>query len=269
MAAHEWWYPFPSCRLSVGIDHEGKLARHLTARGPWPYLGTGRRGVLGRVQTYFLDGCRQFNQGTIDETKLATLASSKGFANVIDAFHVVGQADTPQRFFIDERRAHRGIRITDEFGALTGPKDAQDLPREAEARWRLVETAWRLGLARAMVVSHDAADGMLLLPDASRRRRVVTSCRGALNGYQQGRCFYCSGPISLTDPETLADVDHFFPHVLTQAEFGPIIDGVWNLAAGLSVLQPGVGRELPSIRGRWFNLKARWKNRCKRKADSV
>jgi len=59
-----------------------------------------------------------------------------------------------------------------------------------------------------MVVSHDAADGMLLLPmrHAAAGR---DSCRGALNGYQQGRCFYCS-PISLTDPETLADVDHFF-----------------------------------------------------------
>jgi hypothetical protein len=83
----------------------------------------------------------------------------KGFANVIDAFHVVGQADTPQRFFIDERREHRGIRITDDFGALTGHPQAPDLPREAGARWRLVETAWRLGIGRALVVSHDAAEG--------------------------------------------------------------------------------------------------------------
>ena len=188
----------------------------------------------------FLDGCRQFNRGEIDETKLAALSANKGFANVIDAFHVVGQADTPQRFFVDERKAHRGIRITDEFGALTGHPQAPDLPREAEARWRLVETAWRLGIGRALVVSHDAAEGMLLLPDASRRRKAVTSCRDALNGYQQGLCFYCSGPISLTDPVTLADVDHFFPHILKQADFGPIVDGVWNLVLACQSCNRGV-----------------------------
>jgi hypothetical protein len=188
----------------------------------------------------FLEGCRQFNRGTLTESQLAALAAAKGFANVIDAFHVVGQADTPQRFFIDQRREHRGIRITDEFGALTGHQQAGDLSLEAEARWRLVETAWRLGLARAMVVSHDLAEGTLLLPDISRRRRAVTSCRDALNGYQQGRCFYCSGRISLTDAGTLADVDHFFPHVLKQAGFGPLIDGVWNLVLACQSCNRGV-----------------------------
>jgi hypothetical protein len=185
-------------------------------------------------------GCRQFNSGEIDESKLAALSAAKGFANVIKAFHRVGQADTPRRFFVDERKGNGGIRITDEFGALAEHAQAQDLPREAEARWRLVETAWRLGIGRALVVSHDAAEGMLLLPDASRRRKAVTSCRDALNGYQQGRCFYCSAPISLTDPMALADVDHFFPHVLKQADFGPIIDGVWNLVLACQSCNRGV-----------------------------
>lgn len=188
----------------------------------------------------FLDGCRRYNRGEIDDTQLTALATSRGFNNVIDAFHVVGQADTPQRFFLDERKGGRGIRITDEFGALTEHREASDLPREAEARWRLVETAWRLGMARAMAVSHNMSDGMLLLPDASRRRKPVTSCRDALNGYQQGKCFYCSGPISLTDPATLADVDHYFPHVLKQADFGPIIDGVWNLVLACQACNRGV-----------------------------
>ena len=198
----------------------------------------------------FLDGCRQFNLDG-DRTRLSALASSKGFANVIDAFHVVGQANTPQRFFLDERGIHRGIRITDEFGALTAQRHAPDLSREAEARWRLVETAWRLGLARSMVVTYDAADGTLLLPDALRRRRAVTSSRDALNGYQQGRCFYCSRPISLTDPDTLADVDHFFPHTLKQADFGPVIDGVWNLVLACKACNRGVDGKsdrLPTLR---------------------
>ncbi len=199
----------------------------------------------------FLDGCRKFNLKELDETGLASLAESRGFSNVIDAFHVVGQAETPERFFLDERRGGRGIRITDTFEALLSQQQASDLPLEAEARWRLVETAWRLGLGRALVVSHDTAGGNLLLPDASRRRTAVTSSRDALNGYQQGRCFYCSRPISLCHRETLADVDHFFPHVLKQFGFGPIVDGVWNLVLACQPCNRGQGGKfdrLPSLR---------------------
>jgi len=202
----------------------------------------------------FLDGCRRFNSSNQDEdekSRLTALALAKGFNNVIDAFHVVGQEDTPQRFFIDQRKEHAGIRITDEFGALTALQQAADLPHEIEARWRLVETAWRLGLDRSMLVSYDSTDGALLLPDASRKRRPVTNSRHALNGYQQGRCFYCSGAISLTDQSALADVDHFFPHVLKQADFGSSVDGVWNLVLACKDCNRGVGGKfvrLPTLR---------------------
>lgn len=77
------------------------------------------------------------------------------------------------------------------------------------------------------------------------------SSRDALKGYQQGRCFYCSGPISLTDPESLADVDHFFPHALKQADFGPLIDGVWNLVLACRACNRGVdgkSARLPALR---------------------
>ena len=39
---------------------------------------------------------------------------------------------------------------------------------------------------------------------------------------------------------TLADVDHFFPHVLKQADLGPIIDGVWNLVLACQLCNRGV-----------------------------
>jgi hypothetical protein len=202
----------------------------------------------------FLDGCRQFNlsdRGDAATSQLVALTVAKGFNNVIDAFHVVGQADTPQRFFIDQRKNHRGIRITDEFGALMANPQAVSLPHEIEARWRLVETAWRLGLDRSMLVSYDSTDGALLLPDASRKRKPVTNSRHALNGYQQGRCFYCSGTISLTDQSALADVDHFFPHTLKQADFGSSVDGVWNLVLACKDCNRGVGGKffrLPTLR---------------------
>jgi len=188
----------------------------------------------------FLDGCRQFNDGGINESQLAALAAARGFANVIDAFHVLGSEDTPLRFFVDERTANRGIRITDEFGALSEKPDFSDLGLEVESRWRLVETAWRLQLARSMVVSHDADTSALLLPDHANRRKPVTSSRSALNGYQQGKCFYCSCAISITESEQLADVDHFFPHKLKQAGFGSAIDGVWNLVLACQGCNRGI-----------------------------
>ena len=60
----------------------------------------------------------------------------------------------------------------------------------------------------------------------------MTSCRDVLNGYQKGRCFYCSADISVqAGHEDLCDVDHFFPHALVR--FLPAervnLDGVWNL----------------------------------------
>jgi hypothetical protein len=38
-----------------------------------------------------------------------------GFANVIDAFHVVDNTEVPERFFIDERKSGKGIRLTEAY----------------------------------------------------------------------------------------------------------------------------------------------------------
>jgi 2-polyprenyl-3-methyl-5-hydroxy-6-metoxy-1,4-benzoquinol methylase len=60
----------------------------------------------------------------------------------------------------------------------------------------------------------------------------VTSCRDALNGYQKGKCFYCSSDISVeVEHENLCDVDHFFPHTLGRflSANQVNLDGVWNL----------------------------------------
>lgn len=189
----------------------------------------------------FLAECRRFNQRDIDETKLISTTVAKGFNNVIDAFHVVGQGDVPKRFFNDERATSGGIQITDDFSRLLETASALDLPNEVEARWRLVETAWRLQVGKAMIAAYDDGSGKLLLLDRTMRRVPVTSCRDALNGYQQGRCFYCSAPITVVQGESLADVDHFFPHALRPTELGHAINGVWNLVLACRSCNRGQG----------------------------
>lgn len=189
----------------------------------------------------FLDACRQFNAGQIDRSKLVAITEARGFSNVIDAFHVVGGADVPDRFFHDERGTTGGVRITDEFSRLLEAAGGRDIGTENEARWRLVETAWRLEVGSSMLATYEAGTGALLLPDRLRRRTSVTSSRAALNGYQQGRCFYCSAQISTLDPATLADVDHFFPHTLKRTEIGLAVDGVWNLVLACRGCNRGSG----------------------------
>jgi hypothetical protein len=177
----------------------------------------------------FLDVCRRFKQDQ-DTSALIDQTVRLGFNNVIDAFHDIGQDDTPQRFYIDEHKSNGGIRITDEFDQLKSGAQSQDLRAEVESRWRLVETAWDLGVPRNPVsVDYDPATESLFAPARTMRRKSVTGSRGALNGYQKGACFYCFRDISTESGEFYSDFDHFFPHRLKQAGFGTLIDGVWNL----------------------------------------
>lgn len=178
----------------------------------------------------FLDACRSFNSDELTKSDLIAQTTKLGFVNVIDAFHVVNQGEIPKRFFIDERQQNGGIRLTDDFFHMFEEGRAVVLGEEVEARWRLVETAWSLGLSRNLTgIQHDDECG-LLFAATSDRRVAVTSSRSALNGYQKGRCFYCFDRISVLEGDIfLADVDHFFPHTLKAEMPYAHLDGVWNL----------------------------------------
>jgi hypothetical protein len=180
----------------------------------------------------FLDCCRKFNASEIKLEELIDTTSKLGFANVIDAFHIVHDGEVGVRFFTDERRgSEKGIRLTQDLFQLAASFQFQNLPSEIEARWRLVETAWELNLPRhVLTVGFDASDELLVVNDPRLTRRVITGCRDALNGYQKGRCFYCFADVAIdAASDQLADVDHFFPHTLKAHGFGQVIDGVWNL----------------------------------------
>jgi hypothetical protein len=180
----------------------------------------------------FLDECRLFNAGEIDDKKLIDTTVRLGFVNVIDAFHIVNQGPLPVKFFIDERKPNHGIRLTDDFFRLVESDQHVGLPQEVEARWRLVETAWELNISRNLIAVTFDTEMKLLFTERAGGRRDITSCRDALNGYQRGWCFYCHGNISIVEgDEDLADVDHFHPYILAgEGVFpAPLIDGVWNL----------------------------------------
>jgi hypothetical protein len=75
----------------------------------------------------------------------------------------------------------------------------------------------------------------------------VTSARGALNGYQKGKCFYCNQSISINPAdEDLCDVDHFYPHSL-QRYFEENLNGVWNLVLSCRDCNRGEGSKFARI----------------------
>ena len=179
----------------------------------------------------FLDACRQYNNGTITLDQLIQITRSKGFNNVLDAFHHVNGADLPVKFF--ERTTISGtpgIVLTDDVYRLGEIRFEKNLTHEAEARWKLVETAWNLGVAvNTLSIKYDEKSDLLFVEDNKIRRRNITSVRAALNGYQKGKCFYCFDDINVTDDDTNnCDVDHFIPHTLQQFTDANL-DGVWNL----------------------------------------
>ena len=143
----------------------------------------------------YLDACRKFNAGEIGRERLIDTTARLGFNNVIDAFHVVNTGEVGVRFYADERGGpQKGIRLTDDLFRLAESGQWANLPHEIEARWRLVETAWELALPRhVLAVGFDPDGEMLVVNDRRLGRRAITGCRGALNGYQKGKCFYCFG----------------------------------------------------------------------------
>lgn len=186
----------------------------------------------------FIDACNSFNSGALTKDQLINVTTKLGFNNVIDAFHIVNNEEISKRFFLDERKALKGIRLTDNFFSLTESPEFASFDNETEARWKLVEHGWRLGVSRSLIsVEYDKNLKTLYTKD-KERRVDVTSCRDSLNGYQKGRCFYCYDHISVdTNSQKLADVDHFFPWILNEKVKN--LNGVWNLVLACSECNRG------------------------------
>ncbi|HFZ8994412.1 TPA: HNH endonuclease domain-containing protein [Citrobacter freundii] len=176
----------------------------------------------------FINACLQFNNGQLTRDELTAITVRQGFNNVIDAFHNVNQGEIGKRFFIDERKTHRGIRLTDNFYSLGESQQYHNLSFETDARWSLVEQAWAMNISSQLInVEYDGITQKLCARNHDRRV-AISSCRNSLNGYQKGRCFYCYAPISLQSTDNnFADVDHFIPWKARGQVCN--VDGVWNL----------------------------------------
>jgi len=197
----------------------------------------------------FLDTCRKYNNSEINYDELIATTVKKGFNNVIDAFHIVGDRELPLSFYEKEYSStKKKIILTDEIFKLRDIVNYNNFMNETEARWNLVETAWDIGVSRYLLnVKYDEQNKSLFV-DNQLRRKDVTSARDALNGYQKGKCFYCFDNISIEKGnESLCDVDHFYPHTLLKATTGINLNGVWNLVLACPRCNRGTNGKFASI----------------------
>lgn len=191
--------------------------------------------------------CERFIRKEISKDELVAYTEKNAFKDVIDRFHTVDRKQLDKAFYIDERTVHGGIRLTDSLFDLIENNNGEGLLLEVDARWRLVETAWEMRVANtALMVNYDKELESLFIQPSKERRKSITSCRNALNGYQRGQCFYCYGSISLRSKETnVCHVDHFLPYARRVVSLGERVNQVWNLVLSCSDCNLEKGAQTP------------------------
>jgi len=196
----------------------------------------------------FLNTLKKFNNNEIQINERNEVTKRLGFNNVIDAFHEVNGKTIPKLFFIDERKQNGGIRLTDNYYNLLELQESENFFNEVESRWRLVETAWKLGVAvRLVQVEYDKI-GENFYVDTTFGRINVTSSKNALNGYQKSKCFFCYDYISIVKKSlNLCNVDHYFPDTLKGKDFSGYVDGIWNLVLSCKDCNRGEGGKFAKL----------------------
>lgn len=192
------------------------------------HLKTAPRQTTNNSST-FLDACKNYNANIIDKESLIDITEKNAFNYVLDKFPIVNGDTIPKPFYEYDKK-NKQIILTDNSFKLKELKYFNNLRLETEARWKLVETAWELGISTNLLKVNYNDENNLLFIDTKLRRKNITSVRDALNGYQKGFCFYCFDNITIDgDSENLCDVDHFFPHALQVQCPNINFDGIWNL----------------------------------------
>ncbi len=162
------------------------------------------------------------------------VAEKSIYNNVFDAFHNIGGGSIDKRCSLFEHdKLRKKIVLTDNLNLLQSNDTVKaDLLSESEARWRVVEEAWRGNLSPLMLLDEREK---LFFTTVGDHRINLRSAVPTLMPYQFGACFYCGcalkESVSSHDDE-FPDVDHVLPISLLVKEFPTEAlnpNGVWNL----------------------------------------
>ena len=205
----------------------------------------------------FLTLCEDYSNKLIDEDELRVVTAKIAFGNVIPRFHTVAGQESMD-FYEDLSKSKKGILLTDNFYKLLESSQKENFLKEAESRWRLWEEAILLNLSQHFLLQYDEETDQIYRQRIDKPRRdPITSAKYALNGYQEGKCFYCNQEILLDAKRKepgACEVDHFFAWDFYKKTFyGDIqtsldkkVDRIWNLVLACETCNRAKSSTLPN-----------------------
>ena len=178
-----------------------------------------------------------FNSGKVSRSDLMVEASKVIPNNVFDAFQNIGGGTLDNRFLFYTRDKNRkGFEIRDNLLSLVESEEKkQTIIDENEARWRVVEEAWKIGVNPSLI-EFDPVTREFKKGDREDRPNL-RSAVDSLMPYQKGLCFYCNRQLNRFGEhtsESFPDVDHVLPlfrlkEEMIQKTISNNPNGIWNL----------------------------------------
>ena len=171
----------------------------------------------------------RFKGGAVDYDEAIAYVKINAFDNVIPRFHNLNQIDLPRKFY---EITKGGIVLTDSVFNVFNDNESEALHKELEARWSLLESAFAMKRENAQLIN-DVRQFYLV---RGYERTNITYMCDMLNGYQEGRCFYCG---EMLDQQHI-HVDHVIPRTVLNH------DEPWNLALAHEYCNESKSDALPS-----------------------
>lgn len=187
--------------------------------------------------------------GKLPWDRLFDVAEESIYNNVFDAFHKLGGGEIERSAALFEHdREHKKITLTDSLNSLQENEEVKSvLLAETEARWRVVEEAWRKNVSPNLILDTREKS---FYTTVNEHRVNLRSAVDTLMPYQYGKCFYCSCPLNKYAnqlDDQFPDVDHVLPLSLIvrqypAPDFNP--NGVWNLVLSCRRCNRGVNGKM-------------------------
>ena len=178
-----------------------------------------RRRLVNGIEkglTYTEQQIESYKQGkTTREKAIGVIIDRSLDKMVLQKFHTLFKRKIPETFFeLSDNKSH--LIIHDNLLDLAADKRINDLKNEVVGRWDLLEYGFsKPDNEESLMVDSDSyntnhgRDAYVEII-VKNKRRNLTPLIPILNGYQQGKCFYCN--------DELFDihVDHVIPHKAVQ-----------------------------------------------------
>lgn len=173
---------------------------------------------------------KQYNAGLVDYNEAINYVKQNAFVDVIPRFHILYKREIEKPFY---EYNSKGLILTDSAFNVFNDEEKASLMRELDARWSLLESAFEMKRKNAKLINDVK---MFYLLQGNSQRTDITYMKDMLNGYQEGRCFYCG---EVLDQNNI-HVDHVIPRTYIAH------DKPWNLVLSHEFCNESKSDYLPS-----------------------